>query len=101
MVCIKQPAFVVRHILMYISDFKLIAVMFPPPGGEDYKEINRELTLFAGRNRRCIPVIIFEDQEAEIDESFELTIEGMDARTTVIILDDDCMFLLLSQSEQS
>ena len=42
--------------------------------------------------RRCVPVIILEDQVPEIDESFMISIEGTNATTTVIIEDDDCKY---------
>lgn len=69
--------------------YNLVLLSFSK-GGEDYKEINRDFTLRAGRARRCVPIIILEDQVAESDESFTISIQGTDAFTTVTIADDDC-----------
>lgn len=42
--------------------------------------------------RRCVPVIIFEDSEEEGDESFVVSMSGMEVTTTVTILGDDSEF---------
>ena len=60
-----------------------------PIGGEDFKDIKRAMTVFAGSVRACVPVIILEDMEEEDDEMFQVSLVGMDTVTTVTILNDD------------
>ena len=42
-----------------------------------------------GDERRCVGIIILEDNLVEEDESFEVIIEGVNSIATVTILDDD------------
>ncbi len=60
-------------------------------GGEDFTAFNRSVMIPIGLSRRCVPIVILEDDIFEEDESFELMVEEMDisTSTTIIILNDD------------
>ena len=47
------------------------------------------LTLNAGDTRRCVALIIFEDQQVESDEDFFVQIEEIAAISQVIVMNDD------------
>ena len=64
------------------------ASLLPHAGGEDYVELNREMVLSFGNQRRCVGIIILEDSITEEDETFQVVIEGLDASTIVTIRDD-------------
>ena len=57
-------------------------------GNEDYVPFVRELYLSAGTSRKCIGIIILEDEVPEQDETFTISIFGFDTSTTVTIKDD-------------
>ena len=59
-------------------------------GGEDYVELNRKINLGSGsRNRRCVGIVILNDDQLEGEEYFEVLIEGLGVSTRVTIVDDD------------
>ena len=62
-------------------------------GGEDYIDFTTILSLNVGDVRKCIAIIIQEDQKPEPDESFLVELEGLEMAMNieVIISDDDGM----------
>ena len=55
-------------------------------------ELSREINLGSGlRNRRCVGIIILNDDQPEGEEYFEVLIEGLGVSTRVIIIDNSGM----------
>jgi len=58
-------------------------------GGDDYIPVDREVMLNFGNGRRCIGLIILDDLQTEMNETFQVFIEEFGTFTTVTIIDDD------------
>ena len=58
-------------------------------GGEDFAILNKNIKVPSGTSRRCLAVVIFEDNFPEEDEVFELRVEELGISTSITILDDD------------
>ena len=57
--------------------------------GEDYIGLDTNIPLTLGDQRKCVAIIILEDNMAEEDETFALIIEELGVATSIVILDDD------------
>ena len=62
--------------------------LFYNAGGNDYVELNMDLLLRLGDERRCVAIIILSDGIPEDDESFQVVVEGYSVSTNVTILDN-------------
>ena len=60
-------------------------------GGEDFVELRMDMALNVGDTKKCVAIVIYEDQKTEVDELFLVRAEGLGSivHTEVIILDDD------------
>ena len=58
----------------------------------DYIEFVNDISLNVGDSRMCTTVIIVEDSQPEMDETFVISHVGADVVTQVIILNDDGNF---------
>ena len=59
--------------------------------GEDYIGINKDISLQLGDERRCVGIVIIDNVQLESDETFQLSISGLEVVTSLTILDDDGM----------
>ncbi len=52
-------------------------------------DLSVDIPINVGDGRRCVAIIIFEDTLIEMDEYFQVNIEGTTRSSRVVILDDD------------
>ncbi len=61
--------------------------------GVDYVELRKGVSLNVGDRRKCVAIIILEDQTLEENEFFFISLNNFEVRAQVTILDDDGMNL--------